>query len=326
MKETYIPTVYLVIPCYNEEEVLPETVKRLTEKLQKMQQAGLAGKKSRMLFVDDGSKDRTWSLISAFSDQNLLVCGLKLAHNRGHQNALLAGLMEAKARADCAISLDADLQDDIEVLDEFVQKFREGCDVVYGVRKKRETDSFFKRTTAQGFYRVMRLLGVETVYNHADNRLMSQRALDALSEYREVNLFLRGIVPLIGYRSDYVFYDRHERFAGESKYPLKKMISFALDGITSFSVKPLKIISNLGILLSVLSVGGLIYALISYFTGNAVAGWTATISSIWLLGGIQLLCIGVVGGYVGKIYSEVKARPRYRIEQKVGEEELEQPK
>ena len=326
MKETYIPTVYLVIPCYNEEEVLPETVKRLTEKLQKIQQAGLAGKKSRMLFVDDGSKDRTWSLISAFSDQNLLVCGLKLAHNRGHQNALLAGLMEAKARADCAISLDADLQDDIEVLDEFVQKFREGCDVVYGVRKKRETDSFFKRTTAQGFYRVMRLLGVETVYNHADYRLMSQRALDALSEYREVNLFLRGIVPLIGYRSDYVFYDRHERFAGESKYPLKKMISFALDGITSFSVKPLKIISNLGILLSVLSVGGLIYALISYFTGNAVAGWTATISSIWLLGGIQLLCIGVVGGYVGKIYSEVKARPRYRIEQKVGEEELEQPK
>ena len=326
MKETYIPTVYLVIPCYNEEEVLPETVKRLTEKLQKMQQAGLAGTKSRMLFVDDGSKDRTWSLISAFSDQNLLVCGLKLAHNRGHQNALLAGLMEAKARADCAISLDADLQDDIEVLDEFVQKFREGCDVVYGVRKKRETDSFFKRTTAQGFYRVMRLLGVETVYNHADYRLMSQRALDALSEYREVNLFLRGIVPLIGYRSDYVFYDRHERFAGESKYPLKKMISFALDGITSFSVKPLKIISNLGILLSVLSVGGLIYALISYFTGNAVAGWTATISSIWLLGGIQLLCIGVVGGYVGKIYSEVKARPRYRIEQKVGEEELEQPK
>ncbi len=326
MKETYIPTVYLVIPCYNEEEVLPETVKRLTEKLQKMQQAGLAGEKSRMLFVDDGSKDRTWTLISAFSDQNPLVCGLKLAHNRGHQNALLAGLMEAKARADCAISLDADLQDDIEVLEEFVQKFREGCDVVYGVRKKRETDSFFKRTTAQGFYRVMRLLGVETVYNHADYRLMSQRALDALSEYREVNLFLRGIVPLIGYRSDYVFYDRHERFAGESKYPLKKMISFALDGITSFSVKPLKIISNLGILLSVLSVGGLIYALISYFTGNAVAGWTATISSIWLLGGIQLLCIGVVGGYVGKIYSEVKARPRYRIEQKVGEEELEQPK
>lgn len=313
------PTVYLVIPCYNEEEVLPETVRRLTEKLRKMRQAGLAGEKSRMLFVDDGSKDRTWELISAFSEENPLISGLKLAHNRGHQNALLAGLMEAKDRADCAISLDADLQDDIEVLDEFVQKFLEGCDVVYGVRKKRETDSFFKRTTAQGFYNVMRTLGVETVYNHADYRLMSRRALDALSEYREVNLFLRGIVPLIGYRSDYVYYDRHERFAGESKYPLKKMIAFALDGITSFSVKPLKIISNLGILLSVLSVGGLIYALISYFTGNAVAGWTATVSSIWLLGGIQLLCIGVVGGYVGKIYSEVKARPRYRIEQKSGD-------
>ena len=297
--KTHIPTVYLVGPCYKEEEVLPETVKRLTAKLQQMQQAGLAGEKSRMLFVDDGSKDRTWELISAFSAQNPLVTGLKLAHNRGHQNALLAGLMEAKDRAACAISLDADLQDDIEVLDEFVQKFLEGCDVVYGVRKKRETDTFFKRTTAQGFYKVMRILGVETVYNHADYRLMSQRALDALSEYREVNLFLRGIVPLIGYRSDYVYYDRHERFAGESKYPLKKMISFALDGITAFSVKPLKIISNLGILVSVLSVGGLIYALISYFTGNAVAGWTATVSSIWLLGGIQLLCIGVGGGEVG---------------------------
>lgn len=312
--KTHIPTVYLVVPCYNEEEVLPETVKRLTAKLQTMQQAGLAGEKSRMLFVDDGSKDRTWELISAFSAQNPLVTGLKLAHNRGHQNALLAGLMEAKDRADCAISLDADLQDDIEVLDEFVQKFLEGCDVVYGVRKKRETDTFFKRTTAQGFYKVMRILGVETVYNHADYRLMSQRALDALSEYREVNLFLRGIVPLIGYRSDYVYYDRHERFAGESKYPLKKMISFALDGITSFSVKPLKMISSLGILVSLLSVIGLLYALISHFCGFTVAGWTAIVSSIWLLGGIQLLCIGVVGGYIGKIYSEVKARPRYRIE------------
>ena len=321
MKETRpsrIPTVYLVVPCYNEEAVLPETVKRLTEKLRKMQQAGLANGESRMLFVDDGSKDRTWELISGFAAENPLAAGLKLAHNRGHQNALLAGLMEAKARADCAISLDADLQDDIEVLDEFVQKFLEGCDVVYGVRKKRETDSFFKRTTAQGFYKVMRVLGVETVYNHADYRLMSRRALDALAEYREVNLFLRGIVPLIGYRSAYVYSDRHERFAGDSKYPLKKMLSFALDGITSFSVKPLKIISNLGVLLSVLSVFGLIYALISYFTGNAVAGWTAIVSSIWLLGGIQLLCIGVVGGYVGKIYSEVKARPRYRIEEKAG--------
>lgn len=314
-----MPTVYLVIPCYNEEEVLPETVKRLTKKLQTMQAAGLADEASRMLLVDDGSKDRTWALIEQFSKENARVAGLKLAHNRGHQNALLAGLMETRQHADCAISLDADLQDDVEVLDEFVTKYQEGCDVVYGVRKKRETDTTFKRSTAQGFYKVMRILGVEVVYNHADYRLMSRRALDALSEYREVNLFLRGIVPLIGFRSDYVYYDRHERFAGESKYPFKKMISFALDGITSFSVKPLKIISRLGIIVSVLSVFGLIYALISYFTGNAVAGWTATVSSIWLLGGIQLLCIGVVGGYIGKIYSEVKARPRYCIEEKAGD-------
>lgn len=310
-----MPTVFLVIPCYNEEAVLPETVKRLTDKLNSMIESGRADRKSRMLLVDDGSKDKTWELISRFSDENELVSGIKLAHNRGHQNALLAGLMTARESCDCAISLDADLQDDIEVLDQFVDKFTEGCDVVYGVRNKRETDTFFKRATALGFYKFMQILGVDIVFNHADYRLMSRRALEALSEYRETNLFLRGIVPLIGYRSDYVYYDRHERFAGESKYPLKKMISFALDGITSFSVKPLKIISNLGILVSILSVIGLLYALISHFTGNTVAGWTAIICSIWLLGGIQLLCLGVVGGYVGKLYSEVKARPRYRIEE-----------
>lgn len=310
-----IPIVYLVIPCYNEEEVLPETVKRLTAKLNSMIHDELASPESRMLFVDDGSHDRTWELISEYHGENPLVCGVKLSHNRGHQNALLAGLMTARTSADCAVSLDADLQDDIGVLDQFVKKFLQGCDVVYGVRNKRETDTFFKRTTAQGFYRFMQLLGVELVYNHADYRLMSRRALDALSEYRETNLFLRGIVPLIGFKSGCVTYDRNERFAGESKYPLKKMIAFALDGVTSFSVKPLRIIANLGILVSVLSVLGLLYALISYFTGNAVAGWTAIVCSIWLLGGIQLLCIGVVGCYVGKIYSEVKDRPRYTIEQ-----------
>lgn len=309
-----MPTVYFVVPCYNEEEVLPETVRQLTEKLTSMIAAGKADEKSRMLLVDDGSRDKTWSLIDQFHRENRYVDGIKLAHNRGHQHALLAGLMTAKEYADCAISLDADLQDDIGVLDQFVDKFMEGCDVVYGVRNKRETDTFFKRTTAQGFYKFMKILGVDVVYNHADYRLMSRRALDALSEYREVNLFLRGIVPLIGYRSDYVYYDRHERFAGESKYPLKKMISFALDGITSFSVKPLKLISNLGILISVLSVFGLIYALISFFAGWAVSGWTAIVSSIWLLGGLQMLCLGVVGGYIGKIYSEVKQRPRFRIE------------
>ena len=310
-----MPTVYLVIPCYNEEEVLPETVKRLTKKMNEMIDSKLADKKSRILFVDDGSRDKTWELISTYCDENVLVSGIKLAHNRGHQNALLAGLMTAMESCECAISLDADLQDDIEVLDEFVQKYTEGCDIVYGVRKNRETDTFFKRTSAQGFYKFMELLGVDVVYNHADYRLMSRRALEALSEYKEINLFLRGIIPLIGYRSDYVYYERHERFAGESKYPLKKMISFALDGITSFSVKPLKIISNLGLLVSALSVIGLIYALVSYFSGSAVAGWTAIICSIWLIAGLQFLCLGAVGGYVGKIYSEVKARPRYKIEE-----------
>lgn len=307
-------TVYFVIPCYNEEEVLPETSRQLTEKLNSLKEQGLIDDKSRILLVDDGSKDKTWEIISKLNNENVYFEGIKLAHNRGHQHALLAGLETATPRCDCAISMDADLQDDINALDEFLKKYYEGNDVVYGVRNKRETDTFFKRTTAVGFYKVMSALGVDIVFNHADYRLMSKRALEGLSEYKEVNLFLRGIVPLIGYSSDYVYYDRNERFAGESKYPLKKMISFALDGITSFSVKPLKLISNLGILISVLSVFGLIYALISYFTGHAVAGWTATVASIWLLGGLQMLSLGVVGGYIGKVYSEVKARPRYRIE------------
>ena len=308
-------TLYLVVPCYNEEAVLPKTARQLESALQSLIDSGRCGASSRILFVNDGSKDRTWALIEELHRTQPHVCGLSLSRNRGHQNALLAGLMAAREVADCAISLDADLQDDISVLPEFLDKFHDGCDVVYGVRKKRETDTLFKRTTAQGFYKLMRLMGVDVVYNHADYRLMSRRALDGLAEYREVNLFLRGIVPLIGYRSDYVYYDRHERFAGESKYPLKKMLSFAIDGITSFSVKPLKVISNLGILISILSVFGLLYALISKLVGAAVSGWTAIVASIWLLGGVQLLCLGVVGTYVGKIYSEVKARPRYRIDQ-----------
>ncbi len=315
------PTVYFVIPCYNEEEVLPETVKRLTEKLSSMEAQGLADEKSRMLLVDDGSKDKTWQLIEKFHLENPRVEGVKLSHNRGHQNALLCGLMTAMEKCDCAISLDADLQDDTDVLDQFVKKFLDGCDVVYGVRNKRETDTWFKRTTAEGYYKLLKFLGVDIVFNHADYRLMSKRALEGLSEYKEVNLFLRGMVPLIGYRSDYVYYDRHQRFAGESKYPLKKMIALALDGVTSFSVKPLKLISNLGILISVLSVFGLLYALISHFVGATVAGWTAIVCSIWLLGGLQMLCLGVVGTYIGKIYSEVKARPRYRIEEKLEHKE-----
>lgn len=312
--ERNIPVLYLVIPCYNEEAVLPETTKRLTEKMHTMIRAEQVDPESRILYVDDGSKDKTWAIISEYAEAIPYVDGVKLAHNRGHQNALLAGLMTAMPLCDCAISMDADLQDDINVIDRFVEKYMEGCDVVYGVRNKRETDTFFKRTTAEGFYKFMKILGVDVVFNHADYRLMSRRALEGLSEYKEVNLFLRGIVPLIGFKSDYVYYDRTERFAGESKYPLKKMISFALDGITSFSVKPLKLISNLGILISVLSIFGLLYALISHLCGVTVAGWTAIVASIWLLGGLQMLCLGVVGGYIGKIYSEVKQRPRFLIE------------
>ena len=294
--------------------MLPETTKRLTEKMHTMIRAEQVDPESRILYVDDGSKDKTWAIISEYAEAIPYVDGVKLAHNRGHQNALLAGLMTAMPLCDCAISMDADLQDDINVIDRFVEKYMEGCDVVYGVRNKRETDTFFKRTTAEGFYKFMKILGVDVVFNHADYRLMSRRALEGLSEYKEVNLFLRGIVPLIGFKSDYVYYDRAERFAGESKYPLKKMISFALDGITSFSVKPLKLISNLGILISVLSIFGLLYALISHLCGVTVAGWTAIVASIWLLGGLQMLCLGVVGGYIGKIYSEVKQRPRFLIE------------
>lgn len=307
--------LYLVIPCYNEEQALPFTSKAVREKLESLIDAGRVSKDSRILFIDDGSKDKTWEVLSALTKESPLYAALRLAHNRGHQNALLSGLMTARLYADAAISMDADLQDDIHAIDGFLQKYEEGCDVVYGVRNKRETDTLFKRSTALAFYKIMAAMGVESVYNHADYRLMSKRALDALSEYREVNLFLRGIVPLIGYRSDYVYYDRAERVAGESKYPLKKMINFAVDGITSFSVKPLRIISGFGIIISMLSVFGLLYSLISKLTGNAVSGWTAIVASIWLLGGFQLLCIGVCGEYIGKIYSEVKARPRYCIDE-----------
>ena len=309
-------TVYYVIPCYNEQEALPDTVRQLLEKLRQQILAGLAAPSSRLLFVDDGSKDGTWALIRETCLAEPLCCGLKLAHNRGHQNALLAGLMTALDKgADCTISIDADLQDDPDATDAFLQKYAEGYDIVYGVRNSRRTDSFFKRFTARCFYRFMRLLGAEVVYDHADFRLMSRRALQALEQYREVNLFLRGIIPTSGLRSTSVLYDRRARTAGRTKYPLRRMLSFAADGVTSFSVRPLKLISNLGLLISVLSVFGLLYALISFWAGAAVPGWTAIVCSIWLLGGIHLLCLGVVGQYIGKIFSEVKARPRYLIEE-----------
>lgn len=307
--------LYLVVPCYNEEEVLPRTAEILRDKLREMVSAKLISKGSRILFVDDGSKDSTWSIIADYCASNQEIVGVKLSHNRGHQNALYAGMMIAKEECDCIVSIDADLQDDIDVLPEFIEKYNSGCHIVYGVRRERKKDTFFKRLTAQGFYRFMNLMGAETIYNHADYRLMSKKALEALSEYDEVNLFLRGVVPLIGLKTDTVLYGRKERMAGETKYPFKKMVNFALDGITSFSVKPLRMISTFGLICSVLSVCGLLYALISHFLGYTVPGWTAITCSIWLLGGIQLLGIGVVGEYIGKIFSEVKRRPRYFVEE-----------
>lgn len=307
--------IYFVIPCYNEQEVLPETIKRLTLKINALVMSGDIDAGSKILLVDDGSKDKTWDIILRLKNENRFVSGIKLSRNSGHQNALLAGLMTAKDLCDAAISLDADLQDDIEAIDGFVKKFHEGCQVVYGVRNKRDTDTFIKRSTAQGFYKFLKLLGVDIVYNHADYRLMGRPALEALSKFKEANLFLRGIIPLIGFKSDYIYYDRAARFAGVSKYPLKKSLKFAFEGITSFSVRPLRLIANLGLIISALSILGLVYALVSYFMEVTVAGWTAIVCSIWLLGGIQMLCIGVVGGYIGKIYSEVKSRPRYIIEE-----------
>lgn len=309
MKET----LYLVIPCYNEEEVLHETAKRLLEKINIMMDNDVITRDSKILFVNDGSKDRTWEIIEELHNSNDIYSGVNLSRNRGHQNALLAGLMTAKKYADMTISLDADLQDDVDVIDKFVEEYYNGSDVVYGVRSSRKTDTFFKRTTALAFYKLMTMLGADTVYNHADYRLMSKRALEGLSEFKEVNLFLRGLVPMIGYKHSVVEYERHERFAGESKYPLKKMIAFALDGITSLSIKPISIITGLGFCIFAVSFLALIYSLVAKFTGNAVSGWTSLTLSIWMIGGIQLLSLGVIGEYIGKIYNETKQRPRFII-------------
>ncbi len=306
--------LYIVVPCYNEEEVLFETSKRLKEKMVSLQDRNLITTESRIMFVDDGSRDTTWEIISELVKSDEVFSGVKLSKNRGHQNALLAGLMTAKQCADCVISMDADLQDDIDAVDEFIEKFNQGNDVVYGVRSSRTTDTAFKRVTAQGFYKFMKMLGVDIVYNHADYRLMSKRALDALEQYKEVNLFLRGIVPLVGFKWDTVEYERHERFAGKSKYPLKKMLSFAFDGITSFSIRPIRIITSLGFLIFVASLISIIVLLILKLVGSTVQGWTTLMASFWMIGGIQLLSLGVIGEYIGKIYKEVKQRPRYVIE------------
>ena len=310
--------LYIVVPCYNEEAVLPETQKELGNKLETMITAGAVSEKSRIIFVDDGSKDKTWELIEKYHSENPRIGGVKLAHNRGHQFAVLAGLMTVKDLCDMAITMDADLQDDIDVVDKFVEKYKEGCEVVYGVRNSRATDTFFKKTTAEGFYKIMQAMGVDIVFNHADYRLMSKTVLDALSEYKEVNLFLRGIVPLIGYKSDTVEYARKERFAGESKYPLKKMLAFAIDGITSFSIKPIRLITTLGVGALCASALMIIWFIIGAVRGNTVSGWATIVISIWLFGGLILLGLGVVGEYIGKNYMEAKGRPRFRVEKFLG--------
>lgn len=315
--------LFIVVPCYNEEEVLPETSKRLLAKLESLIAAGKIASNSRIALVNDGSKDKTWQIITELHKQNPLFTGINLSRNRGHQNALLGGLMTVKEEADIAISMDADLQDDINAVDEMVDKYHAGCDIVYGVRSKRKTDSFFKRFTAESFYRLMDKMGAKTVFNHADYRLMSKRALEGLAQFKEVNLFLRGIVPMIGYPSDVVYYERAERFAGESKYPLKKMIAFSIEGITSLSTTPIKLITKLGLLMFFVSIAMLIYSVVRLCMGHTVAGWTSIIVSIWAIGGLLMTSVGVVGAYIGKIYLESKERPRYIIQNYLENEDEE---
>lgn len=310
--------LYLVVPCYNEEEVLPETTKRLIVKFNNLIHEQRIGELSRIVYVNDGSKDKTWTIIEEIVQSNSLFQGIKLSRNKGHQNALLAGLMYAKNKADIVISMDADLQDDIDAIDAMIDANDKGFDVVYGVRSARKTDTLFKKTTAELFYRLMKTLGADIVYNHADYRLMSRRALDGLSEFDEANLFLRGIVPLIGYPSTIVEYERNERFLGESKYPLKKMLNFAFDGITSFTVKPIRMISVIGFLVFSVSILIMMYFFYAYFAGKTVAGWATTVISIWALGGLQLLAIGIIGEYIAKTYIETKQRPKYIIETIIG--------
>lgn len=312
-----IPTLTLVVPCYNEEEVLPETIRRLSNLIQNCIKGKNISEQSKILFVDDGSKDNTWELIRNENRRNILVSGIKLAKNAGHQNALLAGLMHAKNYSDCVISIDADLQDDLEIINKFILNYKMGYDVVYGVRSSREKDTIFKRVTAQGFYKLMRAMGVNVIYNHADYRLMSKRVLEQLGNFKEVNLFLRGLIPLIGYKSNEIYYERQERFAGDSKYPFKKMLGFAFDGITSFSVTPIRLISVVGFFMFLASFIMGAYVVYDRVFGNTVSGWPSLMISIWFIGGLQLIALGLIGEYIGKIYKEVKNRPKFIIEKEL---------
>lgn len=307
--------LYLAIPCYNEEEVLMDSAEKLYKKYRQLMSDGLISNESRICFIDDGSKDKTWSIIKGLCDKEDIFSGIKLSRNRGHQNALLCGLMTLKDYADAVISIDADLQDDINAIDKMVIEYQKGADVVYGVRSKRTTDTFFKRFTAEGYYKILEKMGAKIIFNHADFRLMSKRALEAFSEFKEVNIFLRGIVPMVGFKSEIVTYERSERLAGESKYPLKKMLALAWEGITSLSIKPIRMILGLGFISLLVSLGILIYAIVSLICGVAVPGWTSLMVSIWALGGFQLLAMGVLGEYIGKVYMETKRRPRYIVEE-----------
>ncbi len=317
VKKLKLPILYLVLPCYNEEEILPLTKKTLEEEMSNLINNEKISNLSKVMFVNDGSKDKTWSLIKKYHEENSLFAGISLSRNKGHQNALLAGLMVAKEKSDIVISMDADLQDDISVISKMIDAYKEGNEIVYGVRESRQKDTWFKRNSAELFYKLMKMMGVEVVYNHADCRLMSKKALDGLEQFQEVNLFLRGIVPLIGYQSSVVYYPRNQRVAGESKYPFKKMLNFALEGITSFSVKPLRLIIMLGLIITIISFLFLVTCLISKFTNHFVSDLKFILLSIWFIGGLLMLCIGLVGEYIGKIYNEVKKRPRYIIKEEL---------
>jgi glycosyltransferase involved in cell wall biosynthesis len=311
------PILAIVVPCYNEKEVLPSTAEQLLGIVQRLAESNAISQKSKIVFIDDGSKDCTWDIIENLGKENPKhFSGIKLSGNRGHQNALLCGLLSVKEFADASISIDADLQDDISVIDEMLGLYASGCEIVYGVRSKRDKDSFFKRATAQTFYRLMNLLGAKIIYNHADFRLMGKSALNALEEYKEVNLFLRGIVPMLGYKTGIAYYERKERMAGESKYPLGKMLRFALEGITSLSIKPIRMVTILGIIIFIVSLLMIVYSVIVYFKGDTVSGWSSMICSLWSIGGLILLSIGIVGEYIGKIYLETKQRPRFIVEKR----------
>lgn len=315
-----IPTLYIIIPCYNEEKVLPITAPLFLEQLKLMQSKELISYESKIMFVNDGSKDNTWEIIKQLSTENTSFIGISQSRNRGHQNAVLAGLMEATDKCDITISIDCDGQDDISVMTQMVEEYLSGSEVVYGVRNDRKTDTFFKRATAEGFYKFLNFMGAEVVFNHADYRLISSKVLKELANFKEVNLFLRGMIPLVGFKCSSVYYERKERFAGESHYPLSKMLALAIDGVTSLSIKPLRLISAIGILMSIASVLGLIWSVVSKLLGNTVVGWTSIVAAICLLSSIQLICLGIIGEYIGKIYMEVKKRPRYIISERTYDE------